>query len=51
MEAALAAYWHKEEEETLRKEQQREKNRRAQLTQQVHFNENLNDSTCDVIII
>ncbi|XP_051761921.1 coiled-coil domain-containing protein 148-like isoform X3 [Ctenopharyngodon idella] len=36
LEATLAAYWHKEEEERLRKEQQREKTRRAQLTQQIN---------------
>ncbi|KAK7153704.1 hypothetical protein R3I94_007172 [Phoxinus phoxinus] len=36
LEASLAAYWHKEEDETLRKEQQREKTRRAQLTQQIN---------------
>lgn len=36
MEATLAAYWFKEEEERLRKEQLREKTRRSQLKQQIN---------------
>uniref|UniRef100_A0A671P7F9 Coiled-coil domain containing 148 n=1 Tax=Sinocyclocheilus anshuiensis TaxID=1608454 RepID=A0A671P7F9_9TELE len=35
LEATLAANWYKEEEERLRKEQQREKTRRTQLKKQV----------------
>ncbi|XP_050974964.1 coiled-coil domain-containing protein 148 isoform X3 [Labeo rohita] len=37
LEATLAAYWYKEEEERLRKEQLSEKNRRAQLKQQINM--------------
>jgi len=38
LEATLAAYWFKEEEERLGKEQLREKTRRSQLKQQVMEN-------------
>ncbi|XP_016356911.1 coiled-coil domain-containing protein 148 [Sinocyclocheilus anshuiensis] len=36
LEATLAANWYKEEEERLRKEQQREKTRRTQLKKQIN---------------
>ncbi|XP_073701141.1 coiled-coil domain-containing protein 148-like [Garra rufa] len=36
LEATLSAYWYKEEEERLKKEQLREKTRRAQLKQQLN---------------